>query len=409
MAKENILFLAVLALIPVQLNKYFFIDSSYVLGIPIDYRALSIYLSDFFVLAFILISFLKNRLGLTEIYLRNKKLIITLIALNLYLLLNNFFKPGFPTTLFFALRVLFLSLFFLSAWLSLEDKKVRAYAYIIFSLSLVWQSALIISQFITAHSQNLLFLGERSFDTSTVNIAHINLFGMQLLRGYGTFPHPNVAGAYLALGLILKDVFAKNAGKRALRFNTVFTTLTALGLLLTFSRAAIIIYALYLLSKSKTLKSLIVKNTAFLIVLILLTSQLVNSQISSIAERITLTQVSLDIASKNLLFGVGNTNFLTSLAAYDLSSLAQTRLIQPVHNVFLLITAENGLIGFLLFIILLFLVSGKIKNKTHFFLFLSILIFATIDHFLWTLQQGQLLLWLTLATIASATRRESAL
>ena len=42
----NFLFLAVLALIPVQLNKYFFITPSFVLGIPVDYRAISFYLSD---------------------------------------------------------------------------------------------------------------------------------------------------------------------------------------------------------------------------------------------------------------------------------------------------------------------------------------------------------------------------
>ena len=92
------------------------------------------------------------------------------------------------------------------------------------------------------------------------------------------------------------------------------------------------------------------------------------------------------------------------LSKLNLFSPAETRLLQPVHNVFLLILAENGVIGLLLFAALLLAVARNVKGKVKTALFLTILTYASVDHFLWTLAQGQLMFWLILGYIISERR-----
>ena len=53
MRLSDFLFLATLAAIPIQLGKFFWIKSSFVLGIPIDYRAVSIYFADIIIFLYI--------------------------------------------------------------------------------------------------------------------------------------------------------------------------------------------------------------------------------------------------------------------------------------------------------------------------------------------------------------------
>ena len=102
---------------------------------------------------------------------------------------------------------------------------------------------------------------------------------------------------------------------------------------------------------------------------------------------------------------------------------------QPVHNVFLLIWSELGIIGLALFIWILEVVFsvkaavsrppatkalraggtvGQKKIKEYLgrdlLLFRGILLgflfVALFDHYLWDIQQGQILLWLTMGMIA---------
>lgn len=402
MAIQNLLFLAVLALIPIQLNKFFFIESSYVFGLPLDYKALSIYLSDIAIVGFIGVFVFNNRTNLKSIYQGDKGLILSLFAFNFFILANNLFREGFPVTSYFSLRILVGSLFFIAATQVVTLPKLQGPIFKILTFSLVWQSILIIFQFLNQRAQGFWFLGERSFDSGTVNIAHIDIFGQQLLRSYGTFPHPNITGAFLIITLILLSICKQPKDwDRANKLYQIAPILAPTAAILTFSRSALTVFALLILSLSKSVKNIILKALVALAVLAILTPLLINTQLASIAERLTLTQASLDIAAQNPVFGVGNTNFLTHLASLNLTSLAQTRLIQPVHNVFLLVLAENGLIGFSLFIIFLFFVSKNAKSKIKLLLFVSLLFFMTVDHFLWTIHQGQMLFWLSLSYLAS--------
>lgn len=386
MSKSDFLLLLVLALLPVQLAKFTFPESSYVLGLPIDYRAVAIYASDLAIISFIAASVFTFRGKLTYILKLYKDYILVIFIFNLYLLFTT--KDA---SLFFNLKIFTFSLMSIFAAYSLKSQKLRQEAALILGFSVFWQSALIIFQFLNQGAIGLKILGERSFDASTVLIAHSELFGTQLLRPYGTFPHPNVAAAYLTFSLIL--LFP------AFKFHLAL--LPVLAIFLTASRSAIaVLFTAYIIS-IKNFKNALLLAAGAILVGTLLFLQLAKYQVATIAERLLLSQAALDISLQNPLFGVGSNNFILELSKLNLFSLSETRLLQPVHNVFLLILAENGLVGLLLFTAVLLVISRYLTTYTKIILFFAVLFYFSIDHFLWTLHQGQMMFWLLIAYFLS--------
>jgi hypothetical protein len=122
------------------------------------------------------------------------------------------------------------------------------------------------------------------------------------------------------------------------------------------------------------------------------------------------------------ILGIGNGQFVLEMQKYIFPKLQDWQ-FQPVHNVFLLILSELGLVGLGLFIWFLWKVfhvehfkchsgldpeSNKIlnqvqddKEKKTFFksILLSFIFIMLFDHYLWDIQQGQILLWLTFGLI----------
>jgi len=388
--KSDLFFLLAVASIPLQLNKFFFFDFSYVLGIPIDYRAPAVYLSDLIIIGYLAFFFLEHQKGLTKIISLQKKIILILTVFNLYLFTSSLlFSESKEASIFFNARILLFSLTAIAGSSTLSKPQVMQKLSVVFGFSMFWQSIVLILQFIFQRSLGLWFLGERAFDVSTTSIAHIQVLGKQFLRPYGTFPHPNVAAAYLVIGLILVwGIRAKI---------TKFTAIVAI--LLTGSKTALVTLAGLLIVQKP--KYFLLAVGIILIALLIFLRSIPDPQIASIAERLVLLQAALDIAVRNPLFGVGSNNFILELSRLDISSLAEIRLLQPVHNVFLLILAENGLVGLLLFAALLLTVLKKAKSAIKLALFISLLVFASVDHFLWTLHQGQLLFWLSISYVIS--------
>jgi len=215
----------------------------------------------------------------------------------------------------------------------------------------------------------------------------MQIFGNLYLRPYGTFPHPNVLAAYLIVSLIILRS----------KILTILVGFAAIGL--TYSKAAYLALVTFPIFLLKSLRTLLLASIFLLILVWVFLKQLPQSQFASIAERLVLVQASLDIAFSHPIFGVGSGNFIAQLAKLNLISIGEIRLLQPVHNVFLLILAENGLLGLFLFLFLLLAIAKKADSPIKIALFVSILIFATFDHFLWTLQQGRLLFWVATAYI----------
>lgn len=401
MSKSELLFLAVLIILPVQLNKFFFFDFSYVLGLPIDYRAISVYASDLVIIAYLIFFTLEN--------IKNhrkpsfpKHFLLIIASLNLYLFINSlFFSTSQIISLWFTLKIFLFSAMAIASSVSLTRPNIKKHLAKIIALSLLWQSLVIIFQFLAQRSLGLWFLGERSFDAGTVNIAHTQISAIEFLRPYGTFPHPNIAAAFFLIYLIILLAEKREKSKFFLSASSIF------AILITNSQAALLAGAAAVISTTAKFQKLLFLALGIFLTITILFKYLSESQVASIAERLTLAQKALEISSQNPAFGIGSLNFINELSKYDLTSIGQIRLLQPVHNVFLLILAENGIIGLLLFLGFLIYVVKNINSRPKLALFIAILVFASVDHFIWTLQQGQLLFWLVVAYILSRQPRST--
>ena len=387
-ALERLFFAATLAAIPIQLSFFFWPKQAFVLGIPIDLLAPVIYLSDFALVLYLAFFLSANRHLLARVLKDQKLLFYSLFIFSLYLAINSLFISDAPlASLIFTGRFFLLSIFVLAAQFTLRKKPLRNLALNILTISLIWQSALLIAQFLLQKSLGLYFLGERAHDTSTVGIAHWQFFGKELLRPYGTFPHPNVAAAFVIILSIL------------LKWRLTGLIFTVLALIVTFSKAALIAFGAFFIIGAGTARNLLLRLAVVSALLFFLAKNIPVAQLAHLAERLTLAQAAIEIFRQNPLFGVGANRFISALAALDLFSASQVRLLQPVHNVFLLILAENGLVGLLAFILILASIARQIVTRGQLAIFIVLLIFASFDHFFWTLAQGRLLFWTAAAFI----------
>ncbi len=404
MSKAQILFLVVLASLPIQLGKFFFPNYSYVLGIPIDYRAQTIYFSDLIIASYIiasiwgLVTASKNQKAKFKQFLtKNSYYLYSLGIFVLYLVVDSaLVSISKPASLYFTLKIIGFSLLSVFAAHNFESKNLTKLIPKVIAASLIWQSVVVFLQFLSQRSLGLWILGERTFNTTTPDIAHFELFGYQLLRPYGTFSHPNVLGAFLTVYLIM---LTATKPARLTTLSTIAATL------ISFSKGAIFALFSAFITTSKNLRQLATGAVILVISVIVFFKLISTSQVASLAERLTLIQAAFNLALKNPLFGIGSNNFIIELAKLDLTSISQIRLLQPVHNIFLLILVENGLVGLLAFSLVLFAVAQKKLTKERTGLFIAILVFASIDHFLWTLEQGLFIFWISIAFLISSQKQ----
>jgi len=102
---------------------------------------------------------------------------------------------------------------------------------------------------------------------------------------------------------------------------------------------------------------------------------------TSVIQREQQYKEALEISNRNnnFIWGVGIGNYVNSLDNLEFEWQKQ-----PVHNVFILILTENGIIGVVLFAIAMVLIF---KENL---LALSVLPILMLDHYCYTIQQGML-------------------
>jgi O-antigen ligase len=238
-------------------------------------------------------------------------------------------------------------------------------------------------------------LGERTFAASTPGIAQIPLCFPNrldcplLLRAYATFPHPNVLGGFLSVTIPL-ILFQLPDKKKIFYITTI--VLGIIALVLTFSRSAWVAAALggvYIIFKNK--KRLFFSVLLVVALTIFFIGNTFGFQDESVVVREQLNAAALSMARASPVIGNGLGNFLVQLPGHLVSR--QIYFLQPVHNIYLLMLSETGIIGFALF---LWVVWKAAKNIFHNFSlshvsFLMVLLLGLVDHYPLTLQQGQLM------------------
>lgn len=261
-------------------------------------------------------------------------------------------------------------------------------------VNLVVQCIIMIIQVATSSSVGLNFLGESELIAGYYGSSSIVHNGNIYLRGYGTFAHPNIAGAYIVFAIIMLIELAKlNSWKRALVlcFGTI-------AIFLTFSRMAIFVLGAFFVVKIVQYFCLGKKIKLSSFILFERVGEIFNTMNTTVRERIELSKKALNYIVEQPVLGVGYGRFVSHMGQSQDIIISEGRgLFEPVHNIFLLFLSENGLIIGLISIgallILIFQAQKKCfskrKNRVLFgILIVWVIVFGGFDHFLITLHQG---------------------
>ncbi len=369
-------------LLPTQLGKHFFLSFSYLSGVRVDYLAPTVYTTD--ILAFILLMI--NWKQITSFFTNNRDLLLVLLLL----LVNLVFAPAKELAAYRYLKIVELLAVFAFFSQTKIDKQIVALGL---TISVVAQMGLVVFQFVNKHSLQAAayWFGERYLSLSMPGIAKASIQGVEFLRPYATFSHPNsMAGFYLLLyTFVLTTSFFTPLWKK------IFLIVSTLIIFFSFSKVAILtlllINLIYFVHKKKYLDCLpcFISQIIVFVVLgfIFLTAK---TDSASVNKRLELLQSSLIIISRYPFTGVGLGNYLVIANKINPASLFP---FQPVHNIGLLFLAEVGLVlgGFIAYKLWQYFRS-KPARVSLILCLLSVVVTGMFDHYWWSLQQNWLLL-----------------
>ncbi|MFC1625011.1 O-antigen ligase family protein [Patescibacteria group bacterium] len=403
------LFYLLVLFLPINLGKHFEFSFSYVWGRLVDYLVPTIFIQDILVFLIILFWIIEKGFPKRKHFLEafERKEIQFLIFFIFSLFLSTLSAERFiPSILFFG-RILLYATLFLYIVFEVSIEKDFSRILKMFGISVVFLGVLGIIQYIRQASvfNDYLFFGEQPYSFSTWDIAKERLFGVSKVASYGTFRHPNTFGGFLAVVLVW--IFSQIKHKR----EYIVPFLLGLGaLIFTFSYTSWLVFGVGLLlhrvfsSGNSRLKRWVVfgafVTTSLFLLLPFFESALpfINKH-PSFYRRSNLLSAAYKIIDLYPLFGVGANNFTTLVDKFIFRG-PDLRFTQPVHNIFVLISAESGIFAFFSFLILLYL-GIKRSLKPRFFIIplvslIQILLLGSLDHYFYTMHQTQLLFWITL-------------
>lgn len=417
---HELLFYVFLFLLPIQTRVIYNSQSAYI-GSTFNYHlAIIFYLTDLLLFTCFVSWILFNK-PWQDIEKRN---------LTLYWLILGFF--GWILVSLFHVKHRGLGLYEMAKWLELvllllyvcETMINRAkfrFILITLFLSALIQAVLALLQFHVQHSLGLKLLGEYIAPLETPGLATVSYGTQKVVRAYGTFPHPNILGAFLILCFIfgLWLLYESNNYKSKV-WVSCGTIVIILGIFVTFSRLtwfsatlAMLCFMIYSIWK-KDKKILIILSIISLVscgTILLTSSNMLKARISesdqsSINDRRLFNNFGLNLLKQHPWLGVGVGNYVPALREAKPNLL--TWQYQPAHNIFIFMGAELGLIGLGLFIVILTLIFWRMRHVSYGTLefgFLMpgvlFLLMGQFDHYFVTIQQGRLMFFLVLGLIAA--------
>ncbi|MDO8270084.1 MAG: O-antigen ligase family protein [Candidatus Levybacteria bacterium] len=392
---ERLVFFLLLTTIPIQLGKHFWPDFSFVQGIRVDYLSPTFYISDFAFLILLILSF--SRIGKEfGVFLLRPLFFLTILVFS-----AGLFAAMHPlATLLGILK--FLQFSYLAFYVC-KTFRLKDYSPLTFILVLggLVQTIILAFQFYSQRSLGGVFyyLGERTFDVSTPGIAAFRWNENFLMRPYGTFPHPNVLAFYLLLGFFFL-LFSLNFKSRKTTFLKVcILFILAIGITFTFSRIVFIlllgITIAWAIKQAKGMKKnakvriMLITVLLLFAVIVIFSSRLGSGFARDMYLRFELLKTGALIFIKNPVFGVGLNNFFYHEILYQ--KQVTPILLQPIHNIFALWGVSTGIIGMILAGVFLRKLIGHVRKRFLLILVVSALVVGMFDHYLLTLQQGQLM------------------
>lgn len=322
----------------------------------------------------------------------HRKTLYFLLAFLLINIFTSFLSKDITLSLLFTFKIIE---GILLAWLI--NQQILSKRELLLTLILVglFQGSVAIRQFVLQHDLGLQFLSEPKLDVKTLGAAKMDIGEEKLLRGYGTFAHPNILGAFL----VILFFFLDNVKLDKLKY------LILIPLFFTFSRSAFLAVFVGLIVKALSTKNKFKKTIGALIVIGIFSL----SFYAFVPERVVLDSAfyaRFDFIKTSLQmflahpFGVGNANYLLNIQDFS-DKILKPWEFQPVHNLYFLVLNENGLFGliaFLGFLSSIFLTIWK-THRTVLPLFLAILILGLADHYFWDIDSGRWLFWMAIGLV----------
>jgi len=390
---------AVLAfLIPTNLFVKVIYPGARVSGLIVDYLLPKFYLSDLALLGILM-------LGLLQFKTWSKHIIVILLLFCGFAITHIFlhrFDPTLPSTVWMFIKwfaVLACGLICIEHKNS-KHQTLMAHPWIHWALvgAIFFQTTLGIYQHVFQRPLvGFYFFGEPPFESSMLFAKTENPGALRMLP-YGTTPHPNVlAGVSVLMFFVLMTQTA----------TTLFTQLAGVCVLMIIcaTQSTVALCALFFGFGWKTFMNVVgwkmktkLALTLTVGALFLIISPFALASLAphfpsstSLNRRVQLNTIGWHAFLAHPFEGVGVNAFTAREHEFG-EVVSSVRFIQPAHHIPLLFLAETGFLG-ILFIFLFFIFVHKYYsvNFAHALFFtLPLSLIFSLDHYVYTLQQGQL-------------------
>ncbi len=278
---------------------------------------------------------------------------------------------------------------------------LRHFVVYALTVTLLFQSVFVLYQY---YAQRSLFgyipFGEVDYQSPYI-VKGVTLAGSIYKLPYGTTVHPNILAGFFVLSYLILLLLSEIESKKqhillflvplviCILTNSISAFLALIG--------GVLVYAV---KKTVPQQLFVVSTMAIPIVSLFLFSVPSFSSDISFVRRYQLQQIAIDMIRDHPFFGVGWNNFTLVLEHYGYVSNT-VRFLQPVHNMFVLLVAELGIVGWIFWTY----VGRKILHldPQYFVLIIPLFIIGSLDHYLLTLTTGRMLVLLCLSTILLLT------
>ena len=346
---QRFVFILLVILLPTQLGLHFWPEWSFVNGIRVDYFSPTLYVTDVLIFVLFVLNVIPAKAGIYRNRFRVKP---GMTLLTVFVFLNIYFSLSPAVSLYKWLKVTEMGFLI---WFVAKHFQILKFKFQILLVPIAYESILAIWQFFNQASIGGLWywLGERSFNTATPGIANAVISGQLVLRPYGTFSHPNVLLGFLVVAVLIIIRFSPHISRK---INATLLVLVILVAFLTLSRGNLV---------------------------------------SGFNLRQQVNIIAIEQWERSPIIGTG----LGTSPLYPRRIQNYALVHQPIHNIYLLLLSETGIIGLFVFLLI-------IKKSTICYPLTAILLLGLFDHYFLTLQQGMLVLSLTVGLALGRMEKE---
>ena len=347
---------------------------------------------------------------------------LPLFGLSFTSLISSFTSLDAALSLYHALRLIVLFLFYLYI-----VNEVRSISVISISISIqvIIQSMFALAQFFLQYSIGLKSFGEHELNPAVGGVSIVSTGSTRILRSYGLAEHPNVLGGCLALSLILLFAVYLYGEKQTRKGVVPVFLLGLLALFVTFSRSAwlaffggtsLLMGTVAISHDWQKIKSILWLSLLSIILLAPLVwnySGYIGARLNfddsyekniyenrSVSQRLILNQVGLHVFLDKPLTGIGLGASALAVKKY------YSDIFMPPHLVLLAVAMEIGIFGLFFYLLLLLLPFLIVVRKKINYIANPLLLTASafliamtligfFDIYPWLLQPGRLWQWLS--------------